>query len=79
MLHAIQVSFPSSGLPKSGLLMVECRLGRLVSNSRPVVLTEDADFAAELSQLLPEIVAELALTQGSGSSCKSGERPHTVW
>lgn len=68
-----QVSFSSSDLPRNGLLMVECRLGRLLSNSRPVVITDDLAFAAELSQLLPEMLAELRFSQGSGWCCKSGE------
>lgn len=53
--------------------MVECRLGRLLSNSRPVVITDDPAFAAELSQLLPEMLAELRFSQGSGWCCRSGE------
>ncbi|MEW5306450.1 MAG: hypothetical protein WDW36_008913 [Sanguina aurantia] len=67
----IEVSFSSAALPSNGLLMVECRLGRLLSNSRPVVLTDDPAFAAELSQLLPEMLAELRFSQGSGWCCRS--------
>lgn len=48
----LQVSMGSASLPSSGLLMVECKLGWMVSDSTPVLLTSDALLFAEVEGLL---------------------------
>ncbi|GLC33775.1 hypothetical protein PLESTB_000114300 [Pleodorina starrii] len=41
-----------SGLPRNGLVVVECKVGKLLSNWRPLIVTEDPQLAAELESLL---------------------------
>lgn len=36
------------GLPRNGLVVVECKMGKLLSNWRPLVVMEDAMMVAEL-------------------------------
>lgn len=50
-------------LPKRGLLTVETKLGWMVSDSMPMLLTGDADLAQEVERILT-----------SGSEAANGER-----
>ncbi|MEW5315813.1 MAG: hypothetical protein WDW38_007217 [Sanguina aurantia] len=63
-------------LPSRGLLMLESKLGWMVSDSAPLLLTDDADIAAEVERLLGcgSSKGHLAGRQASHSStiCTTG-------
>lgn len=43
-----------AGVPANGLVIIECKMGKLLSNWRPVVVTSDALLAAELQAILQD-------------------------
>ncbi|GFR49497.1 hypothetical protein Agub_g11534, partial [Astrephomene gubernaculifera] len=49
---AVRLDVPVGLLPRNGLVVVECRVGPLLSNWRPVLVTEDPRLAAELGSVL---------------------------
>ncbi|EFJ49129.1 hypothetical protein VOLCADRAFT_89960 [Volvox carteri f. nagariensis] len=51
-LATYELELEPDGLPRNGLVILECRVGKLLSNWRPVIVTEDAHLAEELASLL---------------------------
>lgn len=49
-----QLAFTDESELADGLLVVECKVGRLTSNSQPVVVTSDLAQAEEICCLLQE-------------------------
>ncbi|GLI59669.1 hypothetical protein VaNZ11_001608 [Volvox africanus] len=51
-LATFEVEMEPEALPRNGLVVVECKVGKLLSNWRPLIVTEDPQLAQEL-ELLP--------------------------
>ncbi|KAG2483300.1 hypothetical protein HYH03_017803 [Edaphochlamys debaryana] len=49
-MASVRLELPA-GLPSNGLMVLECKVGKLLSNWRPIIVTDDAQLAAELSSL----------------------------
>ncbi|KXZ42733.1 hypothetical protein GPECTOR_121g433 [Gonium pectorale] len=57
------------GLPANGLLVIECKVGKLLSNWRPVLVTDDPLLAAEVSSALGRCSPA---TSSSGATATGG-------
>ncbi|KAG2446796.1 hypothetical protein HYH02_008356 [Chlamydomonas schloesseri] len=66
-----QVELPA-GLPRNGLVIVECKVGKLLSNWRPIMVTDDPALAAEVATLFP------GTSGGSAAAAASGEAAASV-
>ncbi|MEW5297021.1 MAG: hypothetical protein WDW36_000258 [Sanguina aurantia] len=60
-------------LPSRGLLTVESKLGWMVSDSTPLLLTDDADIAAEVERILSCTPGSVQAAQRAGSRSMAGQ------
>lgn len=72
LLASAQVSI-TGGLPKSGLLVIECRQGQVISRSILVLVTSDTDLAHELGEVMLQELCPDATPAAAGTS--QGESP----
>lgn len=65
----------SGDVPRSGLLMVDCKLGWMVSDSRPVVVTCDPALEAEVGRVICQTSSDTAGGGGGGEQvwCHCGD------
>lgn len=60
-------------LPKRGLLMIESKLGWMVSDSTPVLLTDNAEVAYEVERILSTSYARAPAPEGWSPSGVRGD------
>ncbi|GIL89126.1 hypothetical protein Vretimale_16179 [Volvox reticuliferus] len=68
LLATFEVEMEPEALPRNGLVVVECKVGKLLSNWRPLIVTDDPHLAQELQSLPVRLAAAPGPSSGSFDS-----------